>query len=319
MKASLQNKIAPPAPAAPGTSPLQMNKKPAIFPGGEDKPNFKELLLNSNRNESLKRQAQQNGNLATAKDYDSFLESLSESTRQAKMPKNKLDKNDFLNLFITQLQQQDPLKPKDGAEMASQLAQFNSLEQMMNINSALERLETKTAEGQSIHYPNYLGKEILLRDGRLAVENGKVSSGGYEIKSAANQTVLEVRNELVNVVAVKEQGPKKAGMHEIEWDGRNSKGEPVPDGMYTFSLKGKDSNNKETEIPVSSRATITGIDLNDRENSFITSLGKAAFGSISQIGAADFKQQSQVNKVAPASAPPTDSPLQQQQLPHQYI
>lgn len=51
-----------------------------------------------------------------------------------------LGKNDFLNMILTQLQNQDPLNPLDNAEFASQLAQFSTLEQLTNMNEQLNSL-----------------------------------------------------------------------------------------------------------------------------------------------------------------------------------
>ena len=52
--------------------------------------------------------------------------------------------NTFLKLMVTQLNNQDPLSPMEGQEFAAQLAQFSSLEQLLNINESLEAQQTQT-------------------------------------------------------------------------------------------------------------------------------------------------------------------------------
>lgn len=42
----------------------------------------------------------------------------------------EMDKMDFLQILVTQLRYQDPMKPMDDREFATQLAQFSSLEQI---------------------------------------------------------------------------------------------------------------------------------------------------------------------------------------------
>ena len=55
-------------------------------------------------------------------------------------PKSKAEeqKSQFLSLLVAQLKGQNPLDPKDGAEFVSQLAQFSSLEELINIRTTLE-------------------------------------------------------------------------------------------------------------------------------------------------------------------------------------
>lgn len=49
-----------------------------------------------------------------------------------------LGKDDFLQLLVAQLSNQDPMNPQDGAQFVAQLAQFSSLEQLISIRDATE-------------------------------------------------------------------------------------------------------------------------------------------------------------------------------------
>lgn len=55
---------------------------------------------------------------------------------------NDLDKNAFLKLLITQLENQDPMDPQDNSEFVAEMAQFSSLEQMTNMNESLTKINT---------------------------------------------------------------------------------------------------------------------------------------------------------------------------------
>ena len=48
----------------------------------------------------------------------------------------------FLPLLVAQLKNQDPLAPQDGAQFVAQLAQFNSLDQLIGIRNSIEQLTT---------------------------------------------------------------------------------------------------------------------------------------------------------------------------------
>ena len=57
-------------------------------------------------------------------------------------PQGALGKDDFLKLLVAQLRTQDPQSPMNPDQMAAQLAQFTSVEQLTNINKSLEAQAT---------------------------------------------------------------------------------------------------------------------------------------------------------------------------------
>ena len=55
---------------------------------------------------------------------------------------NGLGREAFLQLLVTQLQHQDPMKPQEDGEFIAQLAQFSSLEQLTTVNTKLTSIAT---------------------------------------------------------------------------------------------------------------------------------------------------------------------------------
>lgn len=49
-----------------------------------------------------------------------------------------MGKDEFVKLLVTEMKNQDPLSPMDGKELAAQLAQFSSVEQLVNVNTKLD-------------------------------------------------------------------------------------------------------------------------------------------------------------------------------------
>jgi flagellar basal-body rod modification protein FlgD len=78
-------------------------------------------------------------------------------------PSPEIDKNGFLQLLTKQLSQQDPLNPMDNNEFVSQLAQFGSLEQQINLNESFTKL---LGLQQLTQGAQLIGKEVicLVRD-----------------------------------------------------------------------------------------------------------------------------------------------------------
>lgn len=67
----------------------------------------------------------------------------------------ELGKDQFLSILITQLRHQDPLQPMQDREFIAQMAQFTSLEQLMNINTQLTAMSQSLGSASSL-----IGKEI---------------------------------------------------------------------------------------------------------------------------------------------------------------
>jgi flagellar basal-body rod modification protein FlgD len=55
-------------------------------------------------------------------------------------PSQQLGETDFLNLLVTQLENQDPLNPMDDTQFVTQLATFSSLQQLISINNGVTEL-----------------------------------------------------------------------------------------------------------------------------------------------------------------------------------
>jgi flagellar basal-body rod modification protein FlgD len=53
---------------------------------------------------------------------------------------SQLTESDFLNLLVSQLENQDPLNPESDTDFASQMAQFSSLTGMDDLNSSFGQL-----------------------------------------------------------------------------------------------------------------------------------------------------------------------------------
>jgi flagellar basal-body rod modification protein FlgD len=69
-------------------------------------------------------------------------------------PSSNLTQSDFLNLVVSQLENQDPLDPESSSDFASQMAQFSSLTQMQDLNSSFGQM----------YGVNLLGKTVQATD-----------------------------------------------------------------------------------------------------------------------------------------------------------
>lgn len=101
----------------------------------------------------------------------SSLSNTSSSSSQSREIKHSLEKDDFLLLYIEQLRNQDPMEPMDTNQMATQMSQFASMEQLTNINTSL----SKILESQMADAVGYIGFQVDYTASSYDSEGNQVS------------------------------------------------------------------------------------------------------------------------------------------------
>jgi len=172
-----------------------------------------------------------------------------------------LDQQEFLTLFITQLQNQDPLNPLDTNGLTDQLAQFSSLEQLFNINTNLEAMGEALDSGEATAPLSFLGAEVSARGGTIAVEDGEATPVTLDILGDATSvdvTIVGPTGDEVRKIAL---GSQPAGQLDFAFDGKDERGAAVPNGSYTVSVAATDGNGDPLSVEPFTWGTVTGIDL----------------------------------------------------------
>ena len=105
-----------------------------------------------------------------------------------KQDNGALGKDAFLQILITQLQNQDPTSPMDDKEFIAQMAQFSSLEQMQNMTKAMQDLLASQEQTQLMNYSTFVGKEVKWHE-----LTDKVDSKGKPIAIDGTGVITELK------------------------------------------------------------------------------------------------------------------------------
>lgn len=94
----------------------------------------------------------------------------------------KMGKQDFLKLFIAQLQYQNPLEPLKNEDFIAQLAQFSSLEELVNIKDEISKLSIR--DNNPFLYADLIGKRVKYGyEGKESIVTAlNIKSGGLSLK-----------------------------------------------------------------------------------------------------------------------------------------
>jgi flagellar basal-body rod modification protein FlgD len=104
---------------------------------------------------------------------------------------NGMGENDFLNLMMMQLKNQDPMNPSDPTQYLSELANFSTLEQETQI---AQSSQTTASQQQTASALGLLGHAVTYTDSTGATQTGTVSkvdftSAGPSLTIGANTGV----------------------------------------------------------------------------------------------------------------------------------
>ena len=145
-----------------------------------------------------------------------------------------MGQQDFLKLFTTQLQNQNPLDPTKNEAFVAQLAQFSQLEATTNMATQLTSFVSSQSGDRMLTGAALIGKKVALEDVPVVLAGGQPVQGLISLPNGASGMKLEVLDKSGAVVRQQIIGAQPSGEVTLTWDGKDSAGNLVPDGAYSF-------------------------------------------------------------------------------------
>lgn len=175
-------------------------------------------------------------------------------------PGGEMGRDEFLQLLVAQLKNQDPMNPLNAEEFAAQLAQFSSLEQLMNINESIGEQISQTGDLMAATNQatalEVVGREVLAvgnsldigEDGPRPIVLGVGGEGGVGKVKIYDDEGHEVGQIHVSF--------EEGGRHEVELTGPLEALEP---GRYSYEVELQDGVGSKVEVQTFSRILINGV------------------------------------------------------------
>ncbi|MCW5804087.1 MAG: flagellar hook assembly protein FlgD [Deltaproteobacteria bacterium] len=145
-------------------------------------------------------------------------------------------KDEFLRLFMAQLQHQDPFAPTSGADMVGQLAQLSGVEQAKQTNDRLAELAAQQASAASAGLSSLVGRDCSAATGTFSYD-GKGATPPIDVTSTsplknAAVVITDASGKEVRRIPVASGATSASAV----WDGKDGAGNKVPAGNYTISV-----------------------------------------------------------------------------------
>jgi flagellar basal-body rod modification protein FlgD len=226
-------------------------------------------------------------NDTTSSDYLKSLQTVtSGKTGDTTTGASTLGKDSFLQLLVTQMQNQNPLDPQDNSEFVAQLAQFSSLETMQNLSTSVDAIGGMYQSSQALQASSLVGRSVIVDSGSTSVDTTKGMTGQVVLPSTSTTTSVNVYDSTGTIVRTIDLGEQKAGNASFTWDGKDDAGQTLATGNYSFKATGS-LDRTNTGLTTYLPATVTSVTMGSAGTSMTLNLANGeniALSKVQQIG-----------------------------------
>lgn len=151
-------------------------------------------------------------------------------------------KSEFLTMMLAQLKNQDPLNPMDGAEYASQMAQFSTVEGIQNMGKLQQQNNNLIDSLQVLQTTNLVGDNVSVPASQIKLSEPDSLKGFVDLKTSAENLKVVVRDGSGNVVEDMDLGAQNPGRVEFEVPELDS-------GSYTLDVIARNGDQERMTTP----------------------------------------------------------------------
>jgi flagellar basal-body rod modification protein FlgD len=170
-----------------------------------------------------------------------------------------LTSTDFLNLLVSELQNQDPLNATSTTDFINQLTSYANFTEQQSINSSMTSLASSFSSLVTLNSVNYMGHTVVAQTNTGELTNGSINFG-YSLTSASSNVAVTIQDSSGNVVW-SGSGTGNAGANTLTWNGQTTSGTQLSNGgQYTISVTANDSAGNSLVSYTTVSGTVTGVD-----------------------------------------------------------
>jgi flagellar basal-body rod modification protein FlgD len=199
---------------------------------------------------------------------------------------DQMGKTEFLTLFTTQLQNQNPLDPVNNEAFVAQLAQFSQLEATTNMSTSMESMVKSMKSDRFMNGANLIGKQVTAPMGNARYQEGSTINGLISLPTGADSVSLDVFDEKGGKIYTQTLGRQMPGDLKLSWNGATDAGAPAASGIYKI-VATVNSQGKMTQTPISTPMTVKSVTYSPADDDLIVELEGGATVPLSQISRID--------------------------------
>jgi flagellar basal-body rod modification protein FlgD len=190
----------------------------------------------------------------------------------------------FLTLMTAQLKNQDPLKPLEGTEFISQLAQFGTVSGVQSMQTSLETLASSLRSTQTLNGATMIGRDILASADSFDHTQGGTVSGQIDVPAGTSSLQLRITDSSGAVVR-EIQLETAEGTQNFTWDGLRNDGTQAESDTYDIEAVATVSGETGSlEVLMAGRVSSVSLDATGTNLTLNTAaLGQVAMADVRRV------------------------------------
>jgi len=151
--------------------------------------------------------------------------------------KEELGKNEFLELLVAQLNNQNPLEPQSNGDFIAQLAQFSTVEGVEKLNGSMQTILSGYQSSQALQASSLVGRKVIVPSETAVVDTAETFKASLVLPQSSSNVYVNVYSAGGTLATRLNLGAQEAGNVSFMWDGKNSEGEVMAPGTYKFEAQ----------------------------------------------------------------------------------
>ena len=154
-----------------------------------------------------------------------------------KKANDELGQAEFLELMTAQLKFQDPLQPMENGEFLAQMAQFGTVSDINELNSAFSDMSAAFQSNQALQASTMVGRNVLVPSSQAELSAEGELHAAVDLKQPASQVIVSVTDAQGQLIHRFDLGLQQAGLVEFDWNGLDANGNRMPPGNYNLAAE----------------------------------------------------------------------------------
>jgi len=169
------------------------------------------------------------------------------------------EKQVFMDILLTQLQNQNPLDPVDTTEFTNQLVGYSSLEQEMETNDNLEKVLSSMNSSNALSSVSYLGTSVDVNT-QTSVMQGDQVQWSYALEKEAKTVTIQVVNSDKEVLAAYGAEESAAGTYDVSISNDDLTAQVADGTELHLVVVAVDADGKQIETDIVGKMTVDGVE-----------------------------------------------------------